>query len=418
MSMGAGSTAAIAREWRAHWRQGLAAFLTIGTSHGALNAASSLYVQPLQDAFGWSRGEIALAQNAALVSALMAPFVGRAVDRLGARWLMLPGMAVSLSVYLGLAAMNGSLLLYYALYVCLAIFGLTASGLTCGRVVSEYFVESRGFSLAVVRSGLALTSAVVPPALYAIIAGWSFRAGYLFQALLVGALAIPAVWAWVRPAASHARTDASARPPADGADQRGRTTLSLLRDSKVWLLCLGAGLGYAPANALLSQLQPLLVSKGLGGAEAAGLVGFAGMASLVGALVTGLLVDRLWAPAVALGFAVGSAAGTALLAANGSLDGTGAMLAVMLIGLGLGAEIDLVSFLVARYFGVRSFSSVYGITVFWIAASGALGASGLGLAYDRFGNYDAALVAISVSFLLSGLVYLMLGRYPRSSEPG
>ena len=87
----------------------------------------------------------------------------------------------------------------------------------------------------------------------------------------------------------------------------------------------------------MSQLQPLLVGKGIARATAANMVGAAGAASFVGALVTGVLVDRFWAPAVALVFACGSATGTCLLALNGSLDGLVGLGAITLIGLGLGA---------------------------------------------------------------------------------
>lgn len=399
-----------AQEWRSNWRIGLAAFLAIGLSQGAFQALSSLYVLPLQTAFGWSRSEIAFAYNAALVTAVASPFIGRAIDRLGTRRIMLIGMTLTASLYGALGAMNGSLFLFYLLNVLVSVIGLSASGLTCSRIVSQAFVRSRGLSLAIARSGLALASAAFPIILFAIISHLGWRAGYWAQALLILFVSLPAVYLWIGKGPS---------------DQPGRTTrvdadlpgwLHLLQSRRVWLLCLGAGLGYAPATAIMSQLQPMLVSKGMEGADAAALVGLAGLASFVGALVTGSLVDRFWAPAIAFLFACGSAAGACLLAFNGTLEGPVAGVAILLVGLGLGAEIDVVAFMVARYFGVRSFSTLYGLAVFFIAFGGAIGASLLGVAFDRFGNYDAALLAIAVAFLAAGCAYLMLGRYPRPDE--
>lgn len=399
-----------AQEWQANWRVGLAAFLAIGLSHGAFQAVSSLFVLPLQEAFGWSRSEIAYAYNATLVVAFVSPFFGRAIDRMGTRKIMLIGMVVTALLYGALGAMNGSLLLYYLLSVVIAVVGLSASGLTCSRVVSQSFVRSRGLSLAIARSGLALASAVFPMILFSIISHLGWRAGYWAQGLLVLFISLPAVYFWI----GNGRT-ASAQHTVRH-DSELPKWLHLLRSRHVWFLCLGAGLGYAPAVAIMSQLQPLLISKGIDGGDAAALVGLAGVASFVGALVTGSLVDRFWAPGIALLFACGSAAGACLLALNGTLDGPVAATAILLVGLGLGAEIDVVAFMVARYFGVQNFSTLYGLAVFFIAVGGALGASLLGVAYDKLGSYDTALFVIAAAFISAGLSYLMLGRYPRPGE--
>ena len=391
-------------EWRAHWRTGLAAFLTIGFSFGAYNAVVSIFILPLQEAFGWSRAEVAYAQNAGLASAIVSPFLGRLVDTLGPRRLMLAGCALSVLLYLCLSMMNGSLALFYTLTAAAAVVGMTASGLTCGRVVSEVFIRSRGFSLAVVRGGMALTATVLPGLFFLIIATYGWRAGYVAEAALVAIVSIPAIFFWI----GRKREDASmprvrAPLPAWGL---------LFKDRRVLILFLAAGLGYAPSNSLLGQLHPILVSKGLGAGNAASLIGLTGMASIFGALVTGALVDRLWAPGVALVFAAGSALGAFILASGGTLDGWTATTAILLIGVGLGAEIDIVAFMVARYFGVAQFSSIYGVIAFGLAAFGALGSSTLGIVYDRFGSYDPALYGVSIAFVAAGLVYLMLGRYP------
>lgn len=398
---------AVAEEWRENWTVGLAAFLALGLSQGAFQAVSSLFVLPLEAAFGWSRSQIAYSHYALLAVAFIAPFFGRAVDRFGARPIMLGGMILSVAIYCGLASMNGSLALFYLLTGLSGVIGLSASGLTCSRVISQSFVRSRGFSLAVARSGLALSSAALPTILFAIIGHFGWRAGYLAEALLVLCVALPAVYLWI----GRARGQQKAGPVAP--DPNLPSWLHLLRDRRVWFLCIGAGLGYAPATAIMSQLQPLLVSKGMEAGPAAALVGMAGVASFIGALVTGSLVDRFWAPAVAFVFACGSAAGTVLLATHGTVDGPMAGFAILLIGLGLGAEIDVVAYMVARYFGVQSFSTLYGMTVFFIALSGALGASLLGAAFDRDGNYDTALLVIAACFMTAGCVYLLMGRYPR-----
>lgn len=397
----------LVQEWRENWRVGLAAFLALGFSLGAYATLTSLFVIPLQETFGWSRGQIALAHNASLVSAMISPFFGRVVDRIGPRRIMLLGMPVFACAYFGMAAMNGSLPLFYALYVMAQVAGLSSTGMTCSRVVSEAFVSSRGFSLAAARSGMALAGAILPALMYAIILHFGWRAGFLTQGLMILVFAWPAVYFWV----GRSKKAVVSAPRALPKPEMPRWG-SLLRQRKVWFICIGAALGYAPATSLMSQLQPLLIGKGIDPVAAASLVGLAGAASFIGALITGSLVDRFWAPGVALIFACGSAAGCVLLAQQSTLDGQTAAIAIVLIGLGLGAEIDVVAYMVARYFGVHNFSTLYGLAALFLSFSGAVGSSLLGLTYDHFGNYDPALIVMACAFISAGFIYLLLGPYP------
>ena len=153
------------------------------------------------------------------------------------------GMSISILLYIGFASMNGLLLLFYAQCGLAAAVGLTASGLTCSRVVSESFVASRGLSLAIARSGLAVTSALLPTVLFAVILQFGWRAGYVGLAALVACLALPTVDLWIgrAPIRRQASPLGDAAKPLLGWRQ-------LLGNRRVLLLCLAAGLGYAPAT--------------------------------------------------------------------------------------------------------------------------------------------------------------------------
>lgn len=79
---------------------------------------------------------------------------------------------------------------------------------------------------------------------------------------------------------------------------------------------------------------------------------------VVGRLVTGWLMDRFFAPRVALAFLLASLAGIAALATGAS--GPTAFLAAALIGLAAGAEVDVIACLTSRYFGLHQYSRIYG----------------------------------------------------------
>ena len=171
-------------------------------------------------------------------------------------------------------------------------------------------------------------------------------------------------------------------------------------------------MGYAPLVAIMSQSQPLLVEQGLSQATAAMLVGLFGVTSIIGALITGIMLDRFWAPGVAMGLLALGATG-ALILATGIGTLLVAALGILLVGFTLGAEIDICAFIVARYCGLANYSSVYGITIFGIALVSAIGSMAMGYIYDLAGSYGPALAVCAAAFLLSGLTYLSLGRYPQ-----
>jgi MFS family permease len=389
-------------EWRVQWPTGVATMLGIGLCTSIIPIIFSLFIQPLEAEFGWSRGEIAAVHSTSLLSAMLAPFAGRLLDLRGVRTLMLTGMTMMGLCYCLFAWMQGQLWQFYLITAIMTIVGIPTSGLAFGRVISAAFVRSRGFSLAVGRSGMAFSGVLLPTLLYFVISHWGWRAGYLTMAALILLVALPAAWAWIETG-----------PAAIGKTQAAKPlpVRTLLSNWRIPVVALAAALAYMPILAILSQLQPMLTEDGLSPGVAASMIGLIGVATLLGALCTGLLIDRFWAPMIAFIMLCLAAAGALLLVfSQGNV--TLVMIGIVLLGLGQGAEHDLVAFTVARYFGVANFSGVYGLTIFAISSLSALGHTAVGYSHDYTGNYDLALYGSAVSLVMAGVLYLMLGAYP------
>jgi cyanate permease len=104
-----------------------------------------------------------------------------------------------------------------------------------------------------------------------------------------------------------------------------------------------------------------------------------------------------------------TACGIALLrtgAASGQV-----FLAAFLIGLGMGAEVDIIAFLTSRYFGLRAFGEVYGYAFASYVLAGALGPWLMGLGFDRSGSYGSILVGFLLATLLAAVLMTRLGPY-------
>lgn len=394
-------------EWRNHWRVVVGSGIGMACGYSAFPFVASLFVQPLEQAFGWTRGQQALSHNANLVAALLAPFIGALVDARGVRRVLLPAIGIVGLFYAALANLTPSLIHYYAAMSCVVLTGMATTGLSYTRAVTSWFRQSRGLALAVSRLGLAVAGALLPMAIYGAIHRWGYAGGFYTLAGVILLLGWPVSWALV----SDRRGTAEERQQVAAAGWR--LWPSLLRNRRVLLMCLAAGLTYGPAIGLLTQMQPLLVSKGVAPATAAGLLSLLAVSTFLGTLITGAIVDRIWAPVLGFLFTMGPVAGCALLMAL-STPGTGvAAVAVVLIGLAQGAEIDLIGYMIARYFGMQAFSAIYGLTVLATGVCSAAGAMVIGQLYDRFGSYNPALGLAAGCFLIASFTYLLLGRYPR-----
>jgi predicted MFS family arabinose efflux permease len=164
-------------------------------------------------------------------------------------------------------------------------------------------------------------------------------------------------------------------------------------------------------GAPIPHLENILRSARLDAAQILTLTSSIGVAVIAGRLVGGWLLDRVWAPIAGVAVSLAAAVGCWLLS-QPTLEPNHAIVAILLLGFCGGVEGDLLSYLIARYFGVRSYGAVYG-TIFGLFALGAgAGPSLIGYAYDRLGSYSQILTACAVLLLVAAALLLSLGRYP------
>lgn len=88
-----------------------------------------------------------------------------------------------------------------------------------------------------------------------------------------------------------------------------------------------------------------------------------------------------------------------------------AFIGAFLVGLGLGAEVDIIAYLASRYFGLRSFAEIYSLVFGAFALAGAFGPLMMGAGFDYTGSYRAPLVAFFAATLVAAALMTRLGPY-------
>ena len=371
---------------------------------------------PITREFGWSRGLVSSAMVVGLwMTGIATPIVGRLVDRFGIRAVALPGIVMFSLATASVAWVPASPVAFTALY---ALMGLGAAGQTpliYAKAISARFDHRRGLALGIAMAGVGLGAALVPQFAHELIgiAGW--RGAYAGLGVLTFVLAFPAVALFVgRPDADQEvvlQRVSIARLP-------GLTGLEALRTARFWSLALSFFIVSGTTGGVISHLAPLLMDRGVTPQTATAMVGIAGSALIGGRLLSGFLLDRIHAPYVAAVFFLAPLMGIVVLL--WTLRPAGAAIGTVLVGIGIGAEVDLIAFLLSRYLGMRSFGEIYGyfFSIFMLGAG--LGPFAMGMSYDRTGSYKLMLVCFAGALALAGLPMLRLGdyAYPTTREAG
>ena len=387
------------------WRVVLASSLGVMVGFGSLFVFTfSLFVKPLAADFGWTREAISRGfAIAALTVAACSPFLGRWLDRYGPRRVVFPcivifGLSIACMAFLG-----SHLWQFYVVCLVLGAVGNGTAQMGYARAVSSWFSKRLGMALALVMAGTGVGAVVLPFLAQTLIAGPGWRTAYLTLGALVLVLGLPLSWRYLRERDHHPEH-------ASGAVKSGNTWQQGLRSLPFWIIVVVLFVGSVTMNGAVTQMVALLTDRGISGPTAALCASMLGASSLGSRLFVGWLLDRFSGPRVAFWVTLMAASGVLLLARLTTFPV--ACLAAALIGVGLGAEADITPYLLTRYFGLASFSTLYGFTWTFYAIAGATGPVILGRAYDVTGSYTSLLTVLALAMAIAAGLMLLLPQYP------
>lgn len=362
-------------------------------------------VRPLGEAYGWSRGDVTFALT---ISSMVHPItniaIGWLADRFPARAIALPGI-VGFSLGTALLGLAGpTLWSWYAAYFGFSVLSAGASSIIWTKLVVVNFTRHRGLALAASLAGSGILVSTIPAIILLLHETFGLRGVY--PALAVCSLILMFIPAWIFLPRGKIQASAPTSAKAGSTELRSIVTSPLL-----WRLGIALFFVASCVGTFIAHFQPMLTDAGLSPADAARVALVIGPAMIVGRLGTGFLFDILPTRAVAAGaFALPALACLWLL--QFPLDtGSASMLAV-LIGVGMGSEVDVVAYLSSRYFPPRNYGLVFGILISLYGAAVGVSAWLVGAIYDAYASYDPALVALITGIALAIGLVLSLGRPP------
>jgi predicted MFS family arabinose efflux permease len=365
-----------------------------------------VFLKPIMASMGWDRGTASFALSfGGVVSALTVPVIGRLMDRFSIRKVALPGIVVYATL-LALVGLSPKSLLLFTLFFALAGGASEIqSPIGYAKAITAWFDRRRGLALGIAMSGVGLGGFVMPQLATWLIGRVGWRGTYPSLALLTLLIAWPVVALWIREP-RPGEGERQAPTPAPGLP--GLEVRQALATTRFWMLAAAFFLVAIGIQGAVGHVVPLLTDHGFTPARAAAMMGVFGLATMCGRLLAGWLVDRIFAPYVATVLWLSPIAGFVFLE---NATGFWPAIGIVLLGLGLGTEIDLIAFLNSRYLGQRRFGELYGYFFMVFVIGSSLAKILLGLVYDLAGGYGPALVGAALALLVAAALVLQLGPY-------
>jgi MFS family permease len=370
------------------------------------------FLKPIVADLGTDRGTFSLVVSLSLfLYGVFMPFVGRLVERWGARPVAIVGTLVFATSLAGtgLVTRMWQLTLVYGILVAL---GLSATGHVIGSaVISRWFVRRRATALSLLgAASMAGMSLLVPVAMWLILTvGWRWAYGIIG---LSGGLILLPLALWVvheSPEAMGLAPDGLPRASAsvDVTGVERTAVLDAVRTVPFWQLCGGMYTCGFSMSLLSAHGVPMLTDHGYHAMLASSAVGLLGLSSFAGSMALGAIADRAGARPV-LAWLYGTR--TLLFAALFLVRDrpTALLIIAALGGTSMSGSLAMTSALTADIFGRFSVGSVFG-TIFVVHQAGAALGSWLGgLVFELTGGYGLAFAIAGVQLLIAAGISLTI----------
>lgn len=392
-------------EFKRGWAVLLASFLGIGVSLvSLLYYSAGIWIKPWQEAFNWTRTEIGFGQTLmTLTLVLTAPFAGKIIDRFGLKKISTLSLFLyALSIF-AISRMNGELWVYYVLMVILTVTGIAATPLAFTQGVNAWFDKNRGLALGLSLTSTGVAAFFIPKYLTPYVAENGWRAGY-FVLFVIVMIVLPIVWLLIKdhPPEAEGRTEEGKKVLQGLSFKEARQTRTFWSIAAIFLLVSIAVLGLIPS------FIPLLQDAGLSPKEAGGYAAIMGASVILGRLLTGFLIDRLFAPYVTATVFTFVALGCLALGLGGIQY---ALVAAIALGFAIGAEVDLIGYFTARYFGLKNYGTIYGFQYSVFSLGAGISPLLAGYIWDTQGNYNLALIGGAILLMIAVGITLTLPKF-------
>lgn len=378
--------------------------------------AFGLYVQPLEDDFGWSRAEVSLGFSVSiLISGLAGPMVGKWIDLKGPRIVIIIGAVFTGLTYV-LMATTDELWQWYVYQSINAVPRQMMFFIPFQTLIAHWFDRRRGVALGILGSGFSLGGLVVLPVMQLVIDNFGWEASFVVSGIVTTALFVPLGLFLVKNSPADVGVQVDGAPVESDAPPppapTGATLGQALRTPLFWALAGALMLFFYGMFGWLVHQIPFYESVGMSRQSASLIVAVAAGAGVLSRLMFAVIVDRVRLfEYLAMGLGVILFAAMTTLLFNTGPVGIGLFLLFWVVGASAGPMME--ALLLTRAFGLAHFGTIFGVLIVVETIGQILSPFVAGAIFDATGSYDGALVMFMGTFIGAIVLFGIAARLPR-----
>ncbi len=389
------------------------------------SASQAVFFLPLERELGLTRGQLSLVFSLTrLEGSIESPVVGWMIDKFGPRLPIVIG-AVLGGVGFLILPVASTFWPFFIIYMGMISIGFQMGFISSMHAVANlWFIRYRTRAMSFFSSSLRLGNALFAPVLGLIVAGYSWRYGSVFSAVVVLAIALPLAVLIRRSPESKGllpdgdkpgekpKEEVRTKPPAVQQTTVDFTLRESLRSTSYWLIILSTSVRYIIIGGVHLHWVPIFVWKGYSEVIGAGFIGFQALAAWPLILLNGVLGDRFSKRLVLM------SGHTSLLISMFVLVNSESLWSLYLFSVlfSYGEGVSPTNYsIIGEYFGRRVFATLRGfLTTFTTVAI--FSPVYAGWVFDRYNDYTLALFTYA-GIAVFGITMLLFLKRPRKAEP-
>ena len=377
----------------------------------------SVFVEPISQDLQLSSASIASAYGlATLIAAFLLPYMGKIIDRYGARVSL-----IIISIILGVSCIffgaASNFLMLTVGFGFLRFFGQGSLMLGCANLVSQWFDSKRGFAMSLMALGFGMSMAVHPPLSQLLIDEYGWKYAWIILGVSTWIIMVPALFilAWNNPENIGLKPDGEKKTKLTKDEVQVIEGLNLkeaLKENSFYILA-AMWFGMAMLVTTLHFYQvTILTNQGISTEYAASLFTISAVAMVVFMPLVGKFFDNFPTKYVlATGLLINS---ISLISITYSNNDAYSLFYAISFGINNAFSMTMFGYIWPRYFGRKHLGSIQGTGQMIGVIGASLGPLPVGFAIDYLGSSLVTIRCLSVYPIIMAIIIIMFLKSPSS----
>ncbi len=382
--------------------------------------AISIFIEHFIDELELSRSTVStLYSVGSLVAGFSLAFIGRQIDRYGARLVMVIIAFISGLACIYMGFVRNATMLFFG-FLVLRIVSHGGLTLVSQNVINQWWLRRRGAVMGI--SGVLMSIlglAGFPNLINWLMPTYGWRGTFMIEGLMYLILLVPIVWLFLRnypedyglQPDGQERTQDIASEAKSSLEEENWTLSEALQTPAFWVVGLGIGSMALATTGLFFHMVSIFEDNGLAATVTARAFVPIAATTAIMTLCSGILIDFL--PARLLLTIALMAQALSLVMAPFLYNVTLAFSYGIVLGITFGLTRTVIGVVWAMYFGRQNLGTISGAGSTIMGIGAALGPLPFGYGRDLFGNYTAALMLTALLPFVLGLANLMVSKPKR-----